>query len=578
MDLSPIQRCRLCLKINDDVVNIWDTFQDSSIASIVAKHFWFQVNKGDGLTEFICDVCWIQTKTFHQFYKQIEQFQKCFYDSVARDKRADDDAITYADCEDKVEETDVNIVKCEETELRAEAVDPQPSACNYSEYDEIEIESEPEQSDDEEERRSNKGQKVADKKASPRAGKYKPRLSPSEKAKLQEQIRDQFKMNCEICSDVKFMTLVDVHQHYRNVHQQNGYLMCCGKKFSTNATVAEHIRHHNDLKTNGEPEEEAQIREWFAMKCDICSETVEFRTLLEMRRHFRKVHDMRGYLRGTCCSKKLYTRAHMLNHIRWHTNSDSLRCRQCDKIFTRISTLRIHMANYHTPRDSRAFKCTLCPSKFALAALLRAHVSTNHTAKTGESFDCDKCTKSFRSSLLLSLHIRNIHESTTEYVCEICARTFKTKTTLQSHFDYFHSSKPPPKVQCDVCGVRLRSLRYHRQLHEHPDPVNCSICNRKLANQNALRSHISHVHGEKKHQCQLCNKAFKLRLNLQEHLATHTGEDLYNCPYCEKKFKSSGNFHNHKKVAHFAQWSRDSKPQTKRNSAMKKKPVPDVTE
>ncbi len=36
--------CRLCLKSSDDIVNIWNSFQDSTIASILSKHFWFEVS------------------------------------------------------------------------------------------------------------------------------------------------------------------------------------------------------------------------------------------------------------------------------------------------------------------------------------------------------------------------------------------------------------------------------------------------------------------------------------------------------------------------------------------------------
>lgn len=235
-------------------------------------------------------------------------------------------------------------------------------------------------------------QKESDNKDLQLSVKKRSRLSPSEKAELEDQIRDLFKMDCDICSDVKFRSLMDAQKHYRNVHQKGGYLICCGKKFNNTGKVVQHIRHHIDLKANGLPEAEAQIREWFSMKCDICTETVEFQTLLEVRRHYTNVHNTRGYLRGTCCDKKLYSRAAMLNHIRWYTNSDTLRCDQCDKIFSCRFSLKIHIAN-HTPRNLRAFKCSLCTSRFASAASLRAHVKNIHTLKTGEKFDCDKCTK-----------------------------------------------------------------------------------------------------------------------------------------------------------------------------------------
>lgn len=31
-----------------------------------------QVSENDGMPEWLCEICWIQTKTFHNFYKRIE--------------------------------------------------------------------------------------------------------------------------------------------------------------------------------------------------------------------------------------------------------------------------------------------------------------------------------------------------------------------------------------------------------------------------------------------------------------------------------------------------------------------------
>lgn len=39
------QLCRLCLETSDYLVNIFESFQDSTIASILTQHFWFKVNR-----------------------------------------------------------------------------------------------------------------------------------------------------------------------------------------------------------------------------------------------------------------------------------------------------------------------------------------------------------------------------------------------------------------------------------------------------------------------------------------------------------------------------------------------------
>lgn len=366
--------------------------------TIVSFPISVQVNKDDGLTEFICDVCWIQTETFHQFYKKVEQIQERFFDSVAKDKSADNEV----DCADKVMETDVDIAMCEETELRPQVIDSQIGTSNDSEYDsgQSDFPDEAEESEVKGTECSKNGRENADAKSLPHVVEEEPRLlglSSSERIELEGQIRDLFNMNCEICSNVTFGTISDARKHYRRVHQKAGYLMCCGKPFQYTYGIVQHLRHHINLDVNGtpDPEDEDEIREWFDMKCDICGDDnkVEFKALREVQRHFRKVHSMRGYLRSTCCNTKLRSRPNMLNHIRWHKNTGPWKCEECDITFRNKFRLTTHMANRHTPLDAREFNCTLCSSKFALAASLRSHVKNKHTSKTGEKFNCNKCTK-----------------------------------------------------------------------------------------------------------------------------------------------------------------------------------------
>lgn len=143
MDLNVKKLCRLCLRASDDVVNIWGTYHDSAIASTLEKHFWFQVrrrlsieshfttnetsfpilqiDKNDGLTEWICQFCWTQTKTFHDFYIQVEQYQKkCFWGSMKGDC---DEANEIDERNDLA--SDLVIVKVEEPDLTLQTIDSQ---------------------------------------------------------------------------------------------------------------------------------------------------------------------------------------------------------------------------------------------------------------------------------------------------------------------------------------------------------------------------------------------------------------------------------------------------------------------
>lgn len=141
---------------------------------------------------------------------------------------------------------------------------------------------------------------------------------------------------------------------------------------------------------------DGQIREFFDMKCDICSD-VEFESLLMVRQHYRTIHSRKGYLK--CCGKKLVQRHEILKHIRYHIDPDSYRCDRCNKTFKDNKTLANH-CDTHVPLDLREFKCNLCPKSFVKRHKLRGHIRLYHTfpRKTGketseQTFACDKCGK-----------------------------------------------------------------------------------------------------------------------------------------------------------------------------------------
>ncbi len=144
--------------------------------------------------------------------------------------------------------------------------------------------------------------------------------------------------------------------------------------------------------TKEEKEEQAAlIRQFFSLKCDICSDTVKFKTLLKARAHYRRIHKTVYYVK--CCGKKFHRGHQVLKHIRFHT--DPYTCHHCGKILKTKESLQCHIDS-HTPLDSRAFKCSSCTSSFPSAARLRSHVKLVHTAITGETFHCDICKKRYK--------------------------------------------------------------------------------------------------------------------------------------------------------------------------------------
>lgn len=74
--------------------------------------------------------------------------------------------------------------------------------------------------------------------------KIKPKLSKEEKNNQilleDEQIRNYCGMKCELCSE-QFETFADTKAHYRKVHKQPGYIICCDKKIFKRFIIVQHI-------------------------------------------------------------------------------------------------------------------------------------------------------------------------------------------------------------------------------------------------------------------------------------------------------------------------------------------------
>lgn len=83
------------------------------------------------------------------------------------------------------------------------------------------------------------------------AGKSKrPPLEPKTKSEKPKSVPDveiaeYFDMKCDLC-DFRFRSMKDASQHHRRQHKQNGYLVCCGRKFRSLVKVKEHCEWHRD--------------------------------------------------------------------------------------------------------------------------------------------------------------------------------------------------------------------------------------------------------------------------------------------------------------------------------------------
>ncbi|EFO14430.2 ZNF697 protein [Loa loa] len=101
-------------------------------------------------------------------------------------------------------------------------------------------------------------------------------------------------------------------------------------------------------------------------------------------------------------------------------------CPTCNKTFSYLSTMEIHMRS-HT--GEKPYDCLTCNKSFPRLSTLNDHMRTH----TGEKpYDCLTCNKSFSRSSTLNGHMRT-HTGEKPYVCPICGRSFSQSSSGKRH-------------------------------------------------------------------------------------------------------------------------------------------------
>lgn len=122
------------------------------------------------------------------------------------------------------------------------------------------------------------------------------------------------------------------------------------------------------------------------LTCEFCE--TNFQSFGEAKRHYQTQHkNTHGYIK--CCKRRLKTRAHIIEHIKWHLNPNTFKCTKCQKIFDSQTNLRRHSI-LHEPEENRKFKCRKCNKKFLRKHLLTSHINIVHS-QIGKPFECDIC-------------------------------------------------------------------------------------------------------------------------------------------------------------------------------------------
>lgn len=316
--------------------------------------------------EYVCLECWEQLNDFHNFYTQVENAHITrnqqlkdemeanddpLHDNDSQDNEGvEDDDIKPEDLLDTLSEPEIEIGRETETPVEIKLELEVPSIEWLQEEEEEDDENNIEMIDDEdgdpsyqieENSVSNDSHDVVIEsndtspkntakpkpaKKSRRSRSKNPNLKPKSPALLKTKkeylprieveeydnfLKKHFKMTCEKCEET-FETFRDLCTHFGEVHDEQGYVYCCGEKFVNRPLLADHVNIHLN------PE----------------------------------------YFKCVLCGKVVNKRISLINHLKLHEEKH-FSCDKCDKKFIQKYLLDKHLLR-HLPPSEKKFQCQEC--------------------------------------------------------------------------------------------------------------------------------------------------------------------------------------------------------------------------
>lgn len=132
----------------------------------------------------------------------------------------------------------------------------------------------------------------------------------------------------------------------------------------------------------------------------------------------------------------------------------------------------------------KSLLCEICSQSFTEIRYLNVHKIKSHgeSSPARNPLGCGKCNKIFSNIYALRLHVKTVHEKTFKYICAVCgagrqhmgalkyhmlshgdgqehkckvsgcSAIFKSVNTLRHHISSQHGNKKKARFSCGVCG------------------------------------------------------------------------------------------------------------------------------
>ncbi|XP_039435396.1 transcription factor grauzone-like [Culex pipiens pallens] len=300
--------------------------------------------------------------------------------------------------------------------------------------------------------------------------------SKEEREEEFRQIYEFYKIVCDLCKHTT-PDLPTLNRHFKEEHDQDGYLLCCKKKMYTPKVMLNHIDYHRN------PDE---------YQCKLCNKTYNSKEYLA--NHMVKKHnDSRQDLPFRCdqCNQAFRKENQLVSHKKFH---EKVQCSICDKEFANKFTVKVHMANMHSDVDRRMI-CDTCGQEFLNKLCFERHVKEHAGIEVIKRYQCHICNAWIRGERGLHQHMVNLHDNSgQQWICNICGKQSPNFRSLSKHKRVVHCEE---KYECEFCGAKFKqpvNLKEHRTIHTGEVLYSCEHCGVTKNSRSNLYVHIKNVH------------------------------------------------------------------------------------
>ncbi|CAB3245263.1 unnamed protein product [Arctia plantaginis] len=259
-------------------------------------------------------------------------------------------------------------------------------------------------------------------------------------------------------------------------------------------------------------------------KCEHCHK--DFKSSLKLKLHYLRVHAPKTF-KCTQCPRSFGSSLILSLHIR--DSHCTAVCRYCGKTYTNNYSLKYHEKSHEV--DFKCNNCgKVYKKKKSFNNHVKQNLcNSTRNVNLEPKHACNYCDKKYSQISALNVHLRLEHGNGKVLTCDWCGKKLSSESKLKEHIIKHTKQKNYTCDICGGKFVTKTSLLYHTRLHTGEKPYKCEHCDMRFLSASRRSEHIKQYHDEPDLECDICHCKFKGRTPLMRHKKRHfdTSSKLY---------------------------------------------------